>query len=82
MDGLEAMQAQLVRRRVALQFLVFKHLVTDPHMARAQAILSNTALPGGLGSSEFVDWASHAEHVAWKEALEALARDPDALLPN
>ncbi len=82
MEGLEAMQAEVIRRRVALRFLVFKDLVAEAHIARTQAILSNTALPGGLGSVERIDWNSHAEHVAWKEALEALTRDPDALLPN
>lgn len=82
MDGLEAMQAELVRRRVVLRFMIIHGLIDDAHAARAKAILSDTVLPGGVGSVEYRDWSRHSAHVAWQAALDALARDANAPLPR
>ncbi len=78
-NDIEIMQAELVRRRVELRFLHNKGLVADADAKRARSALLDVDLPG---NAEHKDYDRHPDHAAWKNAVDALARDADAVLPD
>jgi hypothetical protein len=80
MAGLEELQSELVRRRVALRFLVYGDFLAEREAI--QSFLRNKDLPGGFGSFEVTEWDRHSAHVAWQQAFEALLHDADAPLPT
>ena len=67
MDGLEAMQDEVARRRGALQFLTLKGLVPEPRKAAVAHVLR----------ADF-DSCSDTE---WQSAFDALRHDADSVLP-
>ncbi len=80
MAGLDELQAEVIRRRVALRALVCSDALANRD--EINAFLLRKELPGGLGSIEAVEWKFHDEHVAWQRAFEMLTRDADATLPT
>jgi chromosome segregation ATPase len=82
MSGLEALQEQVVRRRVALRFLAAFKAIPQDEVAAVEALLSaNRELPGLPMQSGDVDWRGHPTHADWYRALALLERDADARLP-
>lgn len=80
MHGLTDLQEQVVRRRVALRFLLSFKAVLEGDEVAVKAILSGSReLPGPPG---YGDWRNHPAHVAYYDALALLERDPDARLPD
>jgi hypothetical protein len=83
----EAMQADLVARRVALRYLLREGLIGDHDRETVHRFLVANHLPGAppitgfLGSVEHQNWNEHPAAEAWRQAREALMRDPDAQLP-
>jgi type I site-specific restriction endonuclease len=68
MDGLEAMQDEVARRRGALQFLTLKGLLPETQKEGVARLLR-------------ADFDSHHDN-AWRAAFDELKRDADALLPG
>jgi len=68
MDGLDAMQDDVARRRSALQFLTRNGLLPEPQKAAVAHLLR-------------ADFDSHAD-TEWQSALDDLKRDADSVLPG
>jgi hypothetical protein len=82
MDGLKAMQAEVVSRRVALKFLQSHGMIPDGMADGVKHVLRANRLPGGLGDVEFEDWGRHPAFAEWQRVFRALCSDPDAPLPG
>ena len=77
----QAVQTDLIARRVMLRYLIHEHLVAEEHLPAVSSFMQDTELPGGYGSVYLTDWWKNPATITWLEAREALKRDPDALLP-
>ena len=82
MDGIEAMQEELTRRRVALKYLQREDLLAEADKERVQKFLRQYILPAGFGCVEYETWDRHPMYRAWKDAREDFMNNPDALLPT
>jgi hypothetical protein len=83
MSGLEALQEQVVRRRVALRFLAaFKAIPQSEQVAVESLLSADRELPGLPTQASDVDWKNHPTHADWWRALATLERDADARLPD
>jgi cell division septum initiation protein DivIVA len=79
MDGLADLEAEIIRRRVALRYLLFKGMIGDADRAAINSHLRNNILPGGDGSlSCFTD---HPAETELRNTIDALKRDAGAPLP-
>jgi hypothetical protein len=86
----QAVQDDLVRRRVVLRYLLGARLVSGPEAdalqsflrAREQAIPGAPALGRWPSSVEFQDWDGHPAAEPWKAARELPLRDASAPLPE
>ena len=75
MDGLEAMQAEVIARRVVLQFIWGKGLngeLSRPDKDRIESLLRQ----------DLTGWESHPVHGVWRAAFEELQSNPEAELPS
>jgi hypothetical protein len=82
MSGLEAMQAEVIRRRVALRFLAAFKAIPKDEVAAVEALLSADRELPGLPIYGGNDWRNHPAHAAYYDALALLERDADARLPD
>jgi len=82
MQGIEEMQAELVRRRVALRFLQASDALNEDDAILVRQYLRDRDLPGGLGDTEFTNWSMNPVHHEWSLAFDALTKDPNAPLPK
>jgi hypothetical protein len=81
LEEAKAVQADLIKRRVALRYLV-RNLDVTPAIHEVREFLRyNTDLPG-FGSVEFEDWNKHQANAPWKDAHDALTRISDTPLPD
>jgi hypothetical protein len=74
-DSLEAMQAEVIARRVALRFIWGKGLngeLSGPDKARIESLLRQ----------DLTGWESHPVHGVWRAAFEELQSNPEAELPS
>jgi hypothetical protein len=74
-DGLEAMQAEIIARRVALRFIWGKGLngeLSGPDKDRIESLLRQ----------DLMGWESHPVHGVWRAAFEDLQSNPEAELPS
>lgn len=74
-DGLEAMQAEVIERRVALRFIWGKGLngeLSGPDKDRIESLLRQ----------DLTGWESHPVHGVWRAAFEDLQSNPEAELPS
>jgi hypothetical protein len=74
-DDLEAMQAEVIARRVALRFIWGKGLngeLSGPDKARIESLLRQ----------DLTGWESHPVHGVWRAAFEELQSNPEAELPS
>ena len=74
-DSLEAMQADVVARRVALRFIWGKGLngeLSGPDKDRIESLLMQ----------DLTGWESHPVHGVWRAAFEELQSKPEAELPS
>jgi len=75
MDGLEAMQAEVIAQRVALRFIWGKGLngeLSGPDKDRIESLLRQ----------DLTGWESHPVHGVWRAAFEELQSNPEAELPS
>ncbi len=79
MDGLADLEAEIIRRRVALRYLLFKGMIGDADRAVVNAHLRNNILPGGEGSLSC--FTGHPAETELRNVIDALKRDADAPLP-
>ena len=79
MDGLAGLEAEIIRRRVALRHLLFKGMIGDADRAAVNAQLRNNILPGGEGS--LLCFENHPAELELRDAIETLRRDAGAPLP-
>jgi hypothetical protein len=85
MDGLEAMQAKVIERRVALRFILFKGFngeLLESDKERIENLFRQDRLPAGFASAYNTGWELHPVHKEWDATLEKLKEDSDASLPN
>lgn len=74
-DGLEALQAEVIERRVALRFVWGKGLngeLSQPDKERMERLLRE----------DLTGWESHPVHGVWRGAFEELQSNPEAELPS
>jgi hypothetical protein len=74
-DSLEAMQAEVIARRVALRFIWGKGLngeLSGPDKDRIESLLRQ----------DLTGWESHPVHGVWRAAFEELQSNPEAELPS
>jgi hypothetical protein len=79
LSGLADLQEQVVRRRVALRFLLSFKAIPPSEQAAVESLLSDRELPGPPG---YGNWRNHPAHAAYYNALATLERDADARLPD
>ncbi len=80
MDGLADLEAEVIRRRVALRHLLFKGMIADAdHAAINFHLQNNTLLPGGEGS--LLCFMDHPAEIELRNTIDALMHDADASLP-
>ena len=75
MDSLEAMQAEVIARRVALRFIWGKGLngeLSGPDKGRIESLLRQ----------DLTGWESHPVHGVWRAAFEELQSNPESELPS
>jgi hypothetical protein len=75
MDGLEAMQAEVIARRVALRFIWGKGLngeLSGPDKDRIESLLRQ----------DLTGWENHPVHGVWRASFEELQSNPEAELPS
>jgi hypothetical protein len=85
MDGLEAMQAEIINRRVALRYILFSGLngeLAEADRARIEDLFKTDRLPAGFNSAYNSGWEQHQVHQKWDAALDALMTDAEAALPT
>jgi hypothetical protein len=74
-DSLEAMQVEVIARRVALRFIWGKGLngeLSGPDKDRIESLLRQ----------DLTGWESHPVHGVWRAAFEELQSNPEAELPS
>ncbi len=76
-----AVQADLIRLRVALRYMLHDLRQTGPETDAVKNFIRQTGLPGTWGSVSFQDWSEHPAADPWKRAREELTRAADAPLP-
>jgi hypothetical protein len=75
MDGLEAMQAEVIAQRVVLRFIWGKGIngeLSGPDKDRIESLLRR----------DLTGWESHPVHGVWRAAFEELQSNPEAELPS
>jgi hypothetical protein len=77
-----AAQAELIRDRVVLRWMMRENLVATADQQAARRLLSVTSFPAASGCVEFEDWNAHPAADAWRAVRESLRRDPEATLPT
>jgi hypothetical protein len=83
LKGLAALQAEVIRRRVALRFLTALKAIAQDEVGAVEALLSaDRELPGLPTWGGNINWNNHETHVDWYRALATLAIDPDTRLPG
>jgi hypothetical protein len=81
--GLDELEAEVVRRRIALRFILRNGELVDDARRELDSFLSaRTVLPGGSRSTVFPYHEQHQAAKDWAQALEALKRgEVDTPLP-
>jgi hypothetical protein len=80
LDGLLALERQIIERRLGLAFLLRNDGVPLAEKAAVERVLDGYALPSR--SAAIDHWGRTPAMKAWEAALKALERDADAPLPG
>jgi hypothetical protein len=78
----QAVQADLVARRVVLRFLHGFFDARDDSALKTFLRNNNNVLPGCVGAVEHANFNDHEASAAWRAAAEALLTNADAPLPG
>jgi hypothetical protein len=77
----QAMQAELVERRIALRYLWHCNLAPEPEAKAIECLLQDSDLVTPGGSAE-LEHDRHPASLPWRNVVAALATDAGALLPD